>query len=91
MTAQYTEYEKVPWLRRSGTVNVLVLAGFFGVAPLLWTACIVCLTGDIFTDEVGEDGFLVKTPQSTKNVALIALGLHCLIILYVIWDICRSQ
>ena len=82
MAGNYTDYNQVPWHRRSGSVNLLVLVGFFGLAPLLWTACLICLTGDIYANELGEDGFLTKCPSSTRTAALIALLVQCLGIAY---------
>ena len=76
MAERYANYDDVPWYRKSEIMNVLVLAGFFAFPPLLWTASILCLTGDIYTREVGADGFLEKCPTSTKIAALCALILQ---------------
>ena len=65
MPEQYTDYNQVPWYRQAGIINVFVLVGFFGFPPLLWAACVSCLTGEVYTSEVGEDGFLTKCPSST--------------------------
>jgi hypothetical protein len=84
MSEQYTDYADVPWYRQYWNVNVLVLVGFFALAPLLWAACIICLTGEIYTDELDEDGFLTKCASSLKPAALLALAVHCIIGAYVL-------
>ena len=84
MSAQYTDYRDVPWYRQQYSVNVLIVAGFFVFPPLLWAACLFCLTGDIYTEEEDEDGFVTKCPPSTKISALLALVVHSFGVIYVL-------
>ena len=69
MVQQYANYLDVPWYRRSSTASILVLAGFFCFPPLLWTACILCLTGEIYNKKVGADGYLTRWSYANKVVA----------------------
>jgi hypothetical protein len=63
-------------------VNVFVLTGFFVFPPLLWAACILCLTGNIYTSETGDDGFLTKCPSSTTIAAGFVIILQTVGIAY---------
>jgi hypothetical protein len=85
MSEPYANYADVPWYRRYWNVNVMVLAGFFAFAPLLWGACAICLTGEIYTDELGEDGFLTKCASSVKPAALLALTVQCIVVADVVY------
>ncbi len=51
--------DDVPWYRRESAVSLFVLSGFFCVPPLLWIACVLCLTGDIYRNKIGVDGKLI--------------------------------
>jgi hypothetical protein len=85
MPPRYEDYTQVPEVRRHHTVNKLILLGFFLLPPLLWLACVLCLTGDVYTDEVGDDGFLVTVSPATKWGAAVLLAIHgglCFAILY---------
>ena len=46
----YTEYEQVPWYRRSGVNSVFILVRFFtgGCVPLILWTCVNLVTGDIY-------------------------------------------
>jgi hypothetical protein len=70
-----TRYEDVPWLRRSGTVTAFMLIGLI-IPPLLWTACGICLTGEIYNNQAKEDGMLSRWSSANKVVAIIILLIH---------------
>ena len=48
MSIAYATYADVPWYRRSGMMSLFVLAGGLVVPPLLWAACIILVTGDVY-------------------------------------------
>jgi hypothetical protein len=73
---EYTEYEQVPWYRRSGTASLFALAGFFCFPPLLWIVCILCLTGDIYNKTYTKDGYLMKWSWANKIAAILILLLQ---------------
>jgi hypothetical protein len=85
MPGSYINYDDVPWYRRATVVNVFVIAGFFGMPLLLWAACLICLSGDVYTREVDADGLLVKCPESTKIAALCAVGMQSLLVVVALW------
>jgi hypothetical protein len=76
MAKQYINYDDVPWYRRTGPASVFVLSGFFCFPPLLWTVCLLCLTGDIYFKKVGKDGYLTKWSSANKVAAAIILILQ---------------
>jgi hypothetical protein len=76
MPGSYTNYIDVPWYRRSGWASVFTLIGFFCFPPLLWTVCILCLTGDIYYDKVRKDGTLSVWSKGNKVAAVIILLLQ---------------
>ena len=86
MSEPYTYYEHVPWYRRSAVLNVLIVAGFFVFPPLLWFACLSCLTGDIYKNEMDEEGALTKCPASLKVAALAVFLAQSCMIAYAIWS-----
>jgi hypothetical protein len=65
-------YHKVAWYRRSGTNQGFILFGCILFPPLLWTSCILALTGPIYYNRLKEDGQL-KTWHWTNKVAAIIL------------------
>jgi hypothetical protein len=69
-------YQEVAWHRRSSTMTGFILAGFFCAPPLLWWACVICLTGDVYYDRVKKDGTLARWPHSNKVAAVIVLVLQ---------------
>ena len=84
MPDEYTDYNHVPWYRRYERVNLLVLVGFFVFPPLLWAACILCLTGEIYTDELDQEGILTRCPASIKVAAFFALLSQAVLIAYAV-------
>jgi hypothetical protein len=73
---EYSNYKEVPWYRQSGIASLFTLTGFFCFPPLLWTVCILCLTGDIYNKKVGKDGYLTKWSGGNKIAAIIILVLQ---------------
>jgi hypothetical protein len=67
-----TDYDRLPWYRRSGAVSRLVIIGIF-FAPALVPACIAVLTGPVYYKEPGEDGRLRKWNVLNKIVAVALL------------------
>src|SRR5947209_175920 len=78
VSAPYTDYQQVPWYRRSGTMTGFILGGFFCFPPLLWAACIICLTGDVYNNRVKKDGTLSRWSAGNKVAAVIILVLQAL-------------
>lgn len=76
MSGAYTDYQQVPWYRRSGTMTVFILVGFFCFPPLLWAACVICLTGDVYNNRVKKDGTLSRWSTGNKVAAAIILALQ---------------
>jgi hypothetical protein len=71
----YSEYSKVPWLRRSGTNSVLLILHLLtlGSLPFLLVTCIVLATGDIYYDEIGPNGLLKSWSMANKIIAWLLL------------------
>ena len=69
----YTSYANVPWYRRSGKMTAFVLIGFVLFPPLLWIACIICLTGGVYYDRRRKDGSLARWAVGNKVAAVIIL------------------
>jgi hypothetical protein len=78
-------YQQVPWHRRSENMTLLVLAGFFCAPPLLWWACFICLTGEVYYNRVKKDGTLARWPHSNKIAAVIVLILQALAVAARLW------
>src|SRR4051794_7266882 len=68
--------ETVPLYRTDKFVSMLVLVGFFFVPPLLWWACVICLTGDVYLTKVGHDGRRLHWPRWNKVAAVVLLLLQ---------------
>lgn len=94
MNKSYTEYGQVPWFRRSRTVSPMVLSGLLlyvasgalgaiaaPIAILPWAACIIVLTGGVYTDKKTPDGTLKTWGAGNKAAAIIIL------ILSTVWAI----
>jgi len=79
MGKDYEYYEDVPWYRRSGTASIFVLCGFCLLPPLLWTVCVICLTGDIYNNKLDRDGYLTKWSSGNKVAAVIILVLQTIV------------
>jgi hypothetical protein len=75
-TQSYTEYRRVPWLRKSGTNTMFIILHVFtlGVLPLLLVTCIVLATGDVYYNKVEPDGTLKKWSFANKVVAWLLLS-----------------
>ena len=69
----YSSYDQVPWYRKSNNNGLLALAGFFLLPPLLWWACINCLTGKIYYEKRDENGNLKTWSKANSVVAIILL------------------
>jgi hypothetical protein len=66
-------YQAVPWYRRSAVMSAFVLLGFCLFPPLLWAACLVCLTGGVFYRRVRKDGTLARWSAGNKVAAVVIL------------------
>jgi hypothetical protein len=69
-------YESVPWFRKNGINSAFVLAGFFCFPPLLWTTCIIILTGPVYLDAYDKNGQLKQWGPANKVVAGILIVLQ---------------
>jgi hypothetical protein len=72
--------ENVPIYRREWVVSLLLLGGLFLCPPALWAVCILCLTGDIYRNKVGEDGSLVRWYWPNKLAAVLLLVLQLIMV-----------
>lgn len=75
-------FEEVPWFRRSGIMTAFILVGFVLFPPLLWTACIITLTGEVYENRVKKDGTLAKWSAGNKLAAVVVLVLQLLGLAY---------
>jgi hypothetical protein len=82
MSEAYTDFRQVPWYRRSDTMTGFILGGFFCLPPLLWAACVICLTGAVYNNRVKKDGTLSRWSAGNKVAAVIILVLQTLAIAY---------
>jgi hypothetical protein len=69
----YTNYQDVPWYRRSGIVSAFTILGCF-CFPTIAFVCILCLTGDIYYNKAGKDGHLMRWSGWSKVAAVIILA-----------------
>ena len=72
MTPQM-RYADVPWFRKNGINSAFVIAGFFCLPPLLWTTCIIVITGPVYMDAYDERGQLKTWGPANKVVAVILI------------------
>ena len=70
---RYGSYQEVPWYRRSGSVSAMLGIGFLLIAPLLWAACIIALTGDVYYSKLNEEGQLATWSAGNKVAAVVIL------------------
>jgi len=73
MAAGYDTFAAVPWYRKSGAVSAFVLVGFCLFPPLLVAACVVCLTGDVYTGRRRKDGRLSRWPRGNRVAAVVLM------------------
>jgi hypothetical protein len=64
----------------------LILVGFFCCPPLLWTVCILCLSGDIYNNRLGSDGYLTTWSWGNKIAAVIILLLQAGGLAFQVWQ-----
>lgn len=57
-------------------MTAFILIGFLIFPPLLWTACIVCLTGDVYENRIKKDGTLARWSAGNKAAAVVILALQ---------------
>jgi hypothetical protein len=71
----YRYYSDVPWLRKSGTNTVFLVAHLLtcGCLPLLLLTCIMLVTGDIYYNDVDVQGNLKTWSFANKVVAVLLL------------------
>lgn len=83
----YQSLETIPLYRRERFVSVLILTGFFCLPPLLWWACVICLSGDVYRRKVGPDGNLLRWSRWNRVAAVFILAVQaaCLIASFVLW------
>ena len=82
MTDTMNDYSKVPWFRKSSNNGALAFVGFFLFPPLLWWACINCLTGKIYYNKKNENGNLKTWSKANTIAAIILLVLQAIGIIY---------
>ena len=68
----YERYEDVPWYRRSGPVGTITLLGLF-CSPAILFACIIALSGDVYTKKKDASGKLITWSFGNKIAAVIIL------------------
>jgi hypothetical protein len=69
-------YNEIPWYRRSSTMTVFILVGFFLFPPLLWAACVICLTGEVYNNRLRKDGTLSQWSSGNKFAAVVIMVLQ---------------
>jgi hypothetical protein len=81
----YKEYNDVPWYRRSGPLGTITFLGlFFG--PAILFACIIALTGDVYTPKKDQSGNLITWSFGIKVAAVIILLVHVICFAFVLTD-----
>ena len=81
----YREYDDVPWYRRSGPVGTITFLGLcFG--PAILFACIIALTGDVYTPKKDQSGNLITWSFGNKVAAVIILLVHVAFLAFVLTD-----
>jgi hypothetical protein len=68
----YTLYEDVPWYRQSGPIGTITFLGLF-FSPAILFACIIALTGDVYTKKKDASGNLITWSFGNKIAAVIIL------------------
>jgi hypothetical protein len=68
----YQRYEDVPWYRRSGPVGTITFLGIF-FSPAILFACIIALSGDVYTKKKDATGKLITWSFGNKIAAVIIL------------------
>jgi len=68
----YKDYFDVPWYRRSGPVGAVTFLGIF-FAPAIILACIVALSGEVYTPEPDGHGGLHRWSWWNKAAAVVIL------------------
>jgi hypothetical protein len=68
----YERYEDVPWYRRSGPVGTITFLGLV-FSPAILFACIVALSGDVYTKKKDASGKLITWSFGNKIAAVIIL------------------
>jgi len=71
----YSNYEQVPWYRRS-SINTLFILGSFFFHPLIWAVCFLLATGDVYYNKTDTSGQLKKWHWANKVVAFILLAVQ---------------
>lgn len=72
----------MPWYRRSDVNSVFVIAGWFLCAPLVWTTCILVLTGEIYQNKYDYHGNILVWSKAIKVVAVVILALNLIFLAY---------
>ncbi len=72
-------HEAVVWYRRTGHVSTLAFLTFlgFGILTVL-PLCIICATGDVYSDNYDEFGALKKWSKVNRYIAMILLPILAL-------------
>jgi hypothetical protein len=74
--AEPRDWDDVPWHRRSEVLGYWVIIGFLIFPPLLWAACIVCLTGPVYYSGIRKDGRRERWSVGNKLAAVLVLALQ---------------
>src|SRR4051794_30504730 len=81
--AESQSLETVPFYRTERFVFVLILASCCCFPPLLWWACLICLTGDVYREKLGPDGRRLRWSWVNKVAAVTILVLQ--VIGFIMW------
>ena len=83
----YSDYNEVPWHRKSGWNSFLILLSFLtrGFFPGTLLVCIFVLTGDVYYKEKDEHGNLKTWSWGNKVAATILLIINAIYIIYLLW------
>lgn len=72
-----TDYSQIPWYRQSWVNNLFVGLSLVGLFPLAWWTCWNLLTGDVYFEQKGHDGRLLKWGLGRGIRDLLALFFGC--------------
>ena len=80
--AESAKPQEVLWYRRSATIIAFTVIGAFLIPPLLWAACVICLTGDIGSDREKKDQGSWRLSTVIRVIPPIIVALQALLLAY---------
>lgn len=65
-------------------MTAFIVAGFLLFPPLIWFACGVCLTGDVYYNRLKKDGAPARWSAGNKIAAVVILLVQAGALAYVV-------